>query len=177
MTIFIVGEAYGEEEEKQNKPFVGRSGQLLIKTLENIGLKREDFYITNIFMERPPSNEIDYFFGGFKKEICEDISAYHGKFLLKKFKPHLGRLQLEIEELEPKLIIGLGNVPYWCFTGISGGITKARGKILTETYGPIKLKTRYIPTFHPSFMLRNNGNDNEVMKSWKNDLLIAKDYL
>jgi uracil-DNA glycosylase len=176
MSVMIVGEAFGAEEEKQNMPFVGKSGQLLIKTFENLGFKRKDFYITNVFMQRPPENDISYFFGGFKKDICENVQAYNGKFLLIEFSIHLYRLQNEILREKPELIIGLGNIPYWCFTGNSGGITKARGKILTETYGPIKLNTRYIPTYHPSYMLRNQSNK-ELNNQWFSDILVARDYV
>lgn len=176
MTVMIVGEAFGAEEEKQNMPFVGKSGQLLIQALNSVGLKREDFYITNVFMQRPPENDISYFFGGFKKDICEGISAYNGKFLLTEFSLNLHRLENEITRNKPDLIIGLGNVPLWAFTGNSGGITKTRGKIHKETFGPVKLKTNYLPTYHPSYMLRNRLNK-ELNDQWLSDILVAKDYL
>src|SRR5689334_7792474 len=54
--IVFVGEAPGEEEEKQGVPFVGRSGKLLDKWINYLGLNRKDIYITNIVKVRPPDN-------------------------------------------------------------------------------------------------------------------------
>ena len=54
--VMFIGEAPGADEDRQGKPFVGRSGKLLDKMLESIGLKREDCFITNILPWRPPGN-------------------------------------------------------------------------------------------------------------------------
>ena len=56
--LVVVGEAPGQEEDKQGKPFVGRAGQLLTKILEAINFSREDVYICNILKSRPPNNRI-----------------------------------------------------------------------------------------------------------------------
>ena len=176
MSIMVVGEAFGQEEEIQGKPFVGKSGQLLNKMLSECGINRNDLHITNVFMQRPPDNNVMFFFAGFKGDICEDVDNYSGKYLQQKFKFELDRLGEEINRLSPKLVISLGNVPYWCFTGVSGGITKARGNVLCETLGPVKLKTAYLPTFHPSFMLRNLTNK-KLMDEWKSDIMRIKEYM
>ena len=52
----FVGEAPGEDEDKQGEPFVGRAGQLLTKIIEAIGLTREQVYIANVIKCRPPGN-------------------------------------------------------------------------------------------------------------------------
>jgi len=55
--IVFIGEAPGEEEDKQGKPFVGKAGKLLTRLIEKIlGIKREDVYITNVLKCRPPNN-------------------------------------------------------------------------------------------------------------------------
>lgn len=51
--IILVGEAGGEEEDRQGRPFVGRSGQLLRALLKKAGFKPEDVYITNVVKIRP----------------------------------------------------------------------------------------------------------------------------
>src|SRR4051812_235518 len=54
--IMLIGEAPGEREAKSGRPFVGASGRLLDELLANIGLKRENIYITNVVKDRPPEN-------------------------------------------------------------------------------------------------------------------------
>ena len=54
--LVLVGEAPGEQEAKEGRPFRGKSGKLLIDTLHSIGLFREDCYITNVVKVRPPHN-------------------------------------------------------------------------------------------------------------------------
>ena len=176
MSVMIVGEAFGAEEEIQGKPFVGKSGQLLSKIFAECGVDRNLVHITNVFMQRPPDNNVMFFFAGFKGDICEDVSNYNGKYLQEKFRFELQRLQSEIDQRKPKLIMSLGNVPYWCFTGNSGGITRARGTIQKETFGPVKLQTTYIPTYHPSYMLRNLTNK-KLMDEWRSDIMNITSYL
>ena len=52
----FVGEAPGEEEAIQGKPFVGKSGQLLQQMLDAAGITRDKMYITNAVVWRPPLN-------------------------------------------------------------------------------------------------------------------------
>src|SRR3989338_49255 len=85
--VMFVGEAPGEQEDIQKRPFVGRGGQLLNKMLEKIGWKREQVYITNIVKRRPPNN---------RDPLPEEIAAY---------KPYLTR---QIEIINPKIIAPLG---------------------------------------------------------------------
>ena len=58
MPVMIIGEAPGKDEEVQGKPFVGRAGKLLNATLEKLGWKRSDFYVTNIVRYRPQENSV-----------------------------------------------------------------------------------------------------------------------
>ncbi|MHA1576235.1 MAG: uracil-DNA glycosylase, partial [Candidatus Thorarchaeota archaeon] len=54
--LFLIGEAPGAREDETGKPFVGKSGKLLISMIEEIGLSREDVFITSILKSRPPKN-------------------------------------------------------------------------------------------------------------------------
>ena len=54
--IVFVGEAPGEEEDNQGRPFVGAAGQLLTKIIEAIKFRRSEVYICNILKCRPPGN-------------------------------------------------------------------------------------------------------------------------
>lgn len=86
-SIMFIGEAPGENEAKQGRPFVGRSGQFLNQLLEGIGIKREDVYITNIVKDRPPKN---------RDPLPSEIELY---------APFLDR---QIEIIKPKVIATLG---------------------------------------------------------------------
>jgi len=52
--MMIVGEAPGAEEDAIGEPFVGPSGKLLNRVLEEISLFREDIFITNVVKYKPP---------------------------------------------------------------------------------------------------------------------------
>src|SRR3989344_5806502 len=81
--VLFIGEAPGQNEDIQKRPFVGRGGQLLNKVLEEMGWKRAAVYITNIVKRRPPEN---------RDPSPEEIEAY---------KPFLAR---QIEIINPKVI-------------------------------------------------------------------------
>lgn len=85
--IYMLGEAPGFFEDKQGRPFVGNAGKLLNKLLEQINLKREDVYISNVVRFRPPEN---------RDPLPEEIAA---------FAPYVDK---EIEVIDPKIIVTLG---------------------------------------------------------------------
>src|SRR3989338_3268724 len=88
--IVFIGEAPGRSEDKEGRPFVGAAGKFLDEMLEEINLKREDIYITNIVKYRPPNNRDP---SPEEKASCREwlleelqISNAHGKLLIKAFK-------------------------------------------------------------------------------------------
>lgn len=131
MSVMIIGEAPGKDEEMQGKPFVGRGGKLLNSTLETLGWKRTDFYVTNVVKYRPADE-----FGGNRTPTPEEIE---------KFRP---ALEKEIEIVDPKLIVILGRVAM-SGLGIEGSMTMNRG-VLIEKKG-----RRILITYHPAAILRN----------------------
>jgi len=126
--IALVGESLGETEEKKREPFVGLAGSVLNGILEEVGIKREDCYITNLYKYRPPNNE-----------------------LAKVDKQELTRATDELVEelmlLRPNVIVPLGEYALRAVTG-KKGITKWRGSILDTTIGKV------IPSIHPSAVSR-----------------------
>ena len=129
--VMIIGEAPGKDEEAQGKPFVGRGGKLLNSTLETLGWKRSDFYVTNVVKYRPTDE-----WGGNRTPTPEEIE---------KFRP---ALEKEIETIDPKLIVILGRVAM-SGLGIEGSMTMNRGK-------PVEKNGRKILiTYHPAAILRN----------------------
>lgn len=133
--LMFIGEAPGEEEDIYGRPFVGKAGKLLDQLIERIGLRREDVYICNILKCRPPNNRDPE-----EKEIasCRDY------------------LLSQIELIRPKIISTLGRHAYNTLLGVDERITKVRGK-LKEYRGMMLL-----PTYHPSFLLRNPDKIKEV---------------
>ncbi len=126
--IMFIGEGPGADEDEQGRPFVGRAGRLLTKMINKMGFAREDVYIANIVKCRPPGNRNP------SPEEAQTCIPF---------------LKKQIEILQPKAIIVLGNVPLQNLFGVDLRITKARGKFLE--YDGIKV----MPTFHPSYLLRN----------------------
>ena len=127
--LMIIGEGPGAEEDKQGKPFVGQSGQLLGKLLHAIGIDRADVYITNIVKYRPPNN---------RDPKPDEIQAC------------FNLLQQQIEIVNPQLIMVLGNIALrTLLPQAPAGITKARGQLWTYQQWQV------LPSFHPAYLLRN----------------------
>lgn len=125
--IMFIGEAPGADEDEQGIPFVGRSGQLLTKMIEAMGIRREDVFIANIAKCRPPDN---------RKPTPVEMDTC---------LPYLKR---QIAAIRPKVIVALGA------TAVSGllnldGISKLRGT--WQIFEGIDV----MPTFHPAYLLRN----------------------
>ncbi len=145
--ILFIGEAPGATEDSSGKPFVGRSGELLTKMIENVLLiSRLDVYITNIVKCRPPDNQIPT---PTQAHTCQP-------YLLK-----------QIELIKPKLIVTLGATAYHYLTGDETDISKIRGTLHKENGYTL------IPTYHPSYLLRNPSAKKEVFE----DLLKVKDLM
>jgi DNA polymerase len=152
--IAIVGEAWGEEEERQRAPFVGASGWHLTQMLDEAGIHRADCFLTNCFNLRPPG-------GNDVANLCTDkangVGALGpvtlGKYLDPKYLPELDRLAGEINELKPNIVIALGNTASWAILGTSG-ISRIRGTVTNggrQSYNKFKV----LPTFHPAAVLRD----------------------
>lgn len=131
--LMIIGEAPGTEEDRQGKPFVGRSGQLLDQILEAADFgPEEDVFITNVVFRLPPGD------GGrpLRKPTSDEIDFY---------KPYL----LEIIRLvDPVIMLLMGNAATESILGVTG-ITKLRGN-WENWHGKWVM-----PVFHPAYLLRN----------------------
>lgn len=162
--IAIVGEAPGAEEEKQCQPFVGASGRELTHMLADAGIVREECYLTNVFMTRPPANNLEAWCVN-KKEADRlwNELGNHGKYPFsgiksgKYIKPcylgELKRLHTELVEINPNIIIVLGNAPLWALTG-DAGISKVRGTLIECNLLGGTRPFKVLPTYHPAYILR-----------------------
>lgn len=136
-SIMFVGEAPGFHEDQQGVPFVGAAGQLLDRLLAEIGLRRDEVYIANVLKCRPPGN---------RDPLPEEIESCKG-FL---------RRQLEL--VDPRVVVTLGNFATKLLLKRDVGITRLRG----QAY-PWWGRT-LVPTFHPAAALRGGERVLEQMR-------------
>ena len=147
--IMFIGEAPGADEDRIGLPFVGRSGRLLEKMLSAVGLKREDVYITNIIMWRPPGN---------RTPTSSEVAVC------------LPFIKRQIELINPKFIVFLGASAANALLDNTDSISKMRGHWLEYPVSS-KKSISAMATFHPAFLLRNCA---QKAKSWSDFLRILK---
>ena len=126
--LVFVGEAPGQDEDRQGEPFVGKSGQLLTRIIEAIGLRREQVYILNVVKCRPPGN---------RNPTPEEVAAC---------RPIL---QAQLECLKPRVICAMGAFAAQSLLQTDERISRLRGRF--HTLGAIQV----MPTYHPAYLLRN----------------------
>lgn len=146
--IFVVGEAWGEEEEKRGTPFVGRSGEELGRMLHDAGLLRSECFITNVVNARPPGNDIKLWLPETKSKVTAGMVPLNGRHCAPILKAGYDALLKELSLVRPKIIVALGNTPLWALCGRSG-ISRWRGSLLNGPGG-----IRLVPTYHPAAILR-----------------------
>jgi DNA polymerase len=144
--IVFVGEAPGAEEDRQGLPFVGRSGQLLDRLMqEEMGMRRgEGVYILNTLRCRPPGN---------RDPQPEEIDACWPW------------LEAQLDLIRPRVVVTLGNFSTKLLLKTKLGITKLRGRSYPWRDGVL------VPTYHPAAVLRSGGGPMAQMRA---DLVRAK---
>lgn len=133
--LVFVGEAPGAEEDRLGEPFVGRSGKLLTKMIEAMGLSRSEVYICNVIKCQPPGNRNP---DAVEVAECEPF------------------LKAQLAILRPKVIVALGR--FACQSLASSGIPISELRGVWSSYEGIDL----MPTFHPAYLLRNPSKKKEV---------------
>jgi DNA polymerase len=129
--LMFVGEAPGEQEDREGIPFVGRAGRLLTSLIEEIGLDRDSVYIANVVKCRPPGN---------RDPLAPEIE---------RCRPFL---EAQVAFIDPTVVVTLGNFATKLLLDTKEGITRLRGREF-----PYRERAVIIPTFHPSAVLRNGG--------------------
>lgn len=155
--IMLIGEAWGEEEERQQRPFVGTSGFILDQALAQVGIARNECYVTNVFNLRPrPRNDVSNLCGGKAEGIPGLPFLQRGKYVKKEYAPELERLFDEIIAEQPNVIVALGATAAWALLR-SSGIKAFRGAT-TATCSPVSQRLgrefKVLPTFHPAAVAR-----------------------
>ena len=126
--LMFIGEAPGENEDLQGRPFIGRAGELLTKMINGMGLARDEVYIANIVKCRPPDNRVP---------TSDEVATC---------TPYLER---QIELIRPTVIVTLGLPSSQYMLQTKTPMGKMRGQ--WTSWRGIAL----MPTYHPAYLLRN----------------------
>ena len=149
--IFIIGEAPGEKEDLTGFPFVGRAGKMLDAVLTSVEIDPlEDCYITNIVKCRPPEN---------RRPTSNEIESC------------ISWLDTQIKHLKPSIVILAGSTAVEGYLGIKDPITKIRGSWI------IKDGIKFMPIFHPAYLLRNPSKEKGKPKwlTWQDLIKVKKE--
>ena len=136
--VMLVGEAPGEQETLQGRPFVGKAGKNLNEFLELAGLERGELYVTNAVKFRPTK----------RSAAGRTVNRPPTREEVSLFLPWLRR---EIELVAPEVIVTLGNVPLRALTGPKAVIGDVHGAF-QDADG-----LRLYPMYHPASLIYNPG--------------------
>jgi uracil-DNA glycosylase len=133
----LIGEAPGQSEDQQGKPFVGKAGMLLTEMLRALGLARDEVFIANILKCRPPNN---------RDPEAEEVAACRGF------------LQRQIALIKPKIILAVGRIAAQNLLQTNAPLGKLRGTVHNLDSIPL------IVIYHPAYLLRSLI---EKRKAWE----------
>lgn len=139
-TLMLVGEGPGATEDELGRPFVGRAGELLDRILAAAGFRRQDVYITNVVMCRPPGNRVP---------TDAEMAAC------------LPYLRAKMRLVRPALVVALGSTATRALVHPRARITQVRGT--WHRYGGALV----LPTYHPAALLRDPGKKRPVWEDFK----------
>lgn len=143
----LIGEAPGENEDKQGEPFVGQAGKLLDNMLRSLALSREsNVYIANVIKCRPPGN---------RNPEPDEVA---------RCEPYLQR---QVELVKPKVIVALGRFAAQSLLKSEGSIASLRGRVHEYRGVPV------VVTYHPAYLLRSLP---DKAKAWADLCLARKTY-
>ncbi|NLB91310.1 MAG: uracil-DNA glycosylase [Clostridiales bacterium] len=138
--MMLIGEAPGAQEVVEKKPFVGKAGKNLDVFLKEIHLSREELYVTNAVKFRPTKQG--------KRTL---VNRTPTRKEIKDFVPYLHE---EIDLIQPRTVVTLGNSPLYALTG-EGNIGECHGI-------PVKItidnkKYPLFPLYHPAAIIYNQA--------------------
>lgn len=143
--VMFIGEGPGADEDIEGEPFVGKAGKLMNQAFIGVGISRDNIYIANIVKCRPPNNRTPL------KEEAQSCLNY---------------LRNQVMIIKPKIIVLLGNTALKNILGEEYGITSTRGKWIE------KKGIKYMPTFHPAALLRD---ESKKIDFWKDLETVKKE--
>lgn len=171
-SILLIGEAPGENEAIQSIPFIGRAGEELQKSLESIGLTREDVYMTSAVRSRP------YVWKEKKMRNGEMIKQkYNRPPTQQEILAHAPLLDYELKNIAPLIIVTLGNIGLQRLLGKDAKVSQLHGKKIEHSvrhlasldgsdYVWSSEPYAIIPTYHPASVFYRPSNRDFVEKDW-----------
>ena len=138
--LMFIGEGPGQEEDRQGRPFVGRSGELLTRMIHAIGLERSEVYICNIVKCRPPQN---------RNPEPDEAAAC------------LGYLREQVALVRPRVVVLLGKVACQYTLREQVFITRDHGRWFEQK------GVWFMPTFHPSALLRDPAKKRDAWEDFQ----------
>src|SRR5437773_408770 len=141
--VMMIGEQPGDQEDKAGHPFVGPAGRILNDALEEVGIDRDDVYVTNAvkhFKWEPRGKRRIH-----KKPNSREIAAC---------RPWL---EAELRLVKPTLLVCLGATAAQAIFGPSFHVTRERGKVLSSRFAP-----KVLATVHPSSLLRQPDEESRL---------------
>lgn len=144
--IMLIGEAPGAKEDESGRPFVGPAGRILDKVLDEVGISREEIYITGVVKCRPPKNRFP------KKDELRACVPF---------------LEKQIEVIKPELIICLGSLATQTLIDPKAKITEIRGKWVEKN------GIRIMPTYHPASIFHDQEKLEAIREDFKR---LKKEY-
>lgn len=150
--LMFVGEAPGADEDRLGEPFVGRAGELLTRIITAMGLARDDVYIANVLKCRP--------------DMPKGAPGNRPPTPL-EMQRCLPYLREQIAIIRPRVLVALGKTAMLGLTGADQSMSAMRGSWFEFENIPL------LPTYHPSYLLRN-GSNLEKRKVWEDMLLVME---
>ena len=150
--LMFVGEAPGEDEDREGEPFVGKAGQLLTKIIEAMGFARGDVYIANVLKCRP---DMPPGMAGNRKPKNEEMETC------------LPYLRQQIDIIQPRVLVALGATAMEGLLGATEAMARLRGRWHDFQGTPL------MATYHPAYLLRNQSLA-EKRKVWEDMLLVLE---
>ena len=152
--LFILGEAPGAHEEREGRPFVGASGNLLFELLSEIGLSREDIFLANAVQFRPTS--------------LTDRGKRDRRPTVKEVDADGREFERDLARIRPRVVLTLGMTAARAFgLDVRRGIGRLRGHVIDR--GDVAI----VATFHPGYLLRNRL----AMAPFRQDLKVCAQLL
>lgn len=162
--IVLVGESWGQEEEREQKPFVGESGRELDRMIREAGIDPTSILYTNVVSAHPPGNDMTHFFEPNEKGRLKWQKLHPQPLIISE----INRLLKQIAFAPRSLVIAAGNYALWATTNLTsvssvkstdrsasilapGGIVSWRGSMLD---GSLTSCPRILPILHPAAILR-----------------------